>query len=543
MLGNLRVGQKVLLIGALVTVALVVLLVVSSGFFARLGARMIDVRDEGVPNALVAKDMQLQVVQIQQWLTDISATRGMNGLDDGYAEADKAYQAFLADLALIRASYAAERDGEGERAADTLKQRIAVWYDTGKRMAAAYISGGPDSGNQIMPEFDAVSSQLQQALEPVIGGQVDEAKRKLQVSIDEAGNVRLAILIGIAAVIAICLGGGLWLTRGVVRRLSQISGSMGDMVRGKDLSVSVMVDGEDEIATVGRTFNELVLILRELMRALNADVVRLDATASQLAGSVGQAAGSAEASNESASNMAAATEEMSVSLDQMRSGAESTLAVVREASRYSEEGGAVIDSAVTEMQKIAGSVRQVAAVIAQLGEQTGRISNVVEVIREVAEQTNLLALNAAIEAARAGEAGRGFAVVADEVRKLAERTSQSTAEIGAMIQAIQASSRTAAGTMEEAVEQANSGAGLAESAGQAISRIRSGTGEVERVFGDITLAITEQASAGQLIARQVEVVAQAAQASLAATRQSAEVTRALEQMSSDIRRLATGFKT
>ena len=36
---------------------------------------------------MVAKDMQMQVVQIQQWLTDISATRGQDGLDDGFTPA------------------------------------------------------------------------------------------------------------------------------------------------------------------------------------------------------------------------------------------------------------------------------------------------------------------------------------------------------------------------------------------------------------------------------------------------------------------------
>lgn len=543
MLNNIRVAHRVWLITTLVTTALIALLLLSFSFFSVLGTQLTLVRDLGMPNALTAKDMQMQVVQVQQWLTDISATRALDGLSDGYQEAEKAYQLFGSDLAKLRSAYQVAGDSRGLAAADLLKQRMDTWYESGKRMAAAYIKDGTESGNRIMLEFDTISTQLQQALEPVISGQLDGANQALDLALESADRMRLWILLGLLSVIGIAGGGGMLLIRGVVVRLGRISQDLQTIVRKRDLSTSIPVDGNDEITWVGRAFNEVITTLRQMLSEMGTDVVKLDDTVGTLSAAITQASASSETSSESAASMAAAAEELAANLHRMRDSAESTLLVVREASRYSDQGGEVIDRAVLEMQKISASILQVSAVITELGDHTGRISNIVEVIKAVADQTNLLALNAAIEAARAGDAGRGFAVVADEVRKLADRTSQSTAEIGAMIQAIQTSSQHAIGTMEESVRLANSGAGLAESAGAAIGNIRASTGQVERVFSDITLAITEQSHTGQVIALKVESVAQAADQSLAATRQSAQAASALAGMANDIRRFTAKFGT
>lgn len=42
--------------------------------------------------------MSRDIIQVQQWLTDLSATRGLDGLDDGFAEAEASYESFLQGL-------------------------------------------------------------------------------------------------------------------------------------------------------------------------------------------------------------------------------------------------------------------------------------------------------------------------------------------------------------------------------------------------------------------------------------------------------------
>jgi methyl-accepting chemotaxis protein len=155
------------------------------------------------------------------------------------------------------------------------------------------------------------------------------------------------------------------------------------------------------------------------------------------------------------------------------------------------QSASVIDAAIIAMRGIAERARSSADIIGELGEQSSQISSIVKTIHEIADQTNLLALNAAIEAARAGEQGRGFAVVADEVRKLAERTSASTKEIAAMSTKIREGTEVGISSVNSMLNQAEQGVGLANDAGDAISRMRESTNQVVRVINQFSSLSSE----------------------------------------------------
>ncbi len=66
-----------------------------------------EIQEKTYKEADLAMETKINVIQVQQWLTDISATRGEEGFDDGYNEI-----AFQTNLLALNAAVEAARAGE-----------------------------------------------------------------------------------------------------------------------------------------------------------------------------------------------------------------------------------------------------------------------------------------------------------------------------------------------------------------------------------------------------------------------------------------------
>ena len=106
--------------------------------------------------------------------------------------------------------------------------------------------------------------------------------------------------------------------------------------------------------------------------------------------------------------VAAATEEMSVTMQDTAQSATGALNAVEKNTTVANDGQGVVDKTVDRIRSIGEMVTQSAQTVEKLGKSSAQIGNIISVIDDIADQTNLLALNAAIEAARAGEQGKGF---------------------------------------------------------------------------------------------------------------------------------------
>lgn len=113
----------------------------------------------------LVKDIKFDVVQVQQWLTDISATRGLDGLDDGKEKAGEFAGKFANDLKKARQISEKLELPDVVKSLNELERAFPPYYDVGQRMADAYIQSGATGGNRMMGEFDAVAENMSVAVD------------------------------------------------------------------------------------------------------------------------------------------------------------------------------------------------------------------------------------------------------------------------------------------------------------------------------------------------------------------------------------------
>lgn len=251
---------------------------------------------------------------------------------------------------------------------------------------------------------------------------------------------------------------------------------------------------------------------------------------------------SATEQHENTSSMAAAIEELTVSIAHMSDRANDANTLSQNSSELSQSARDVVKNTVTMINGISKVIESAAQQVELLGTKAENAGEAVRIIREIAEQTNLLALNAAIEAARAGEQGRGFAVVADEVRKLAERTRTATEEIGNTMQEMQDSKTTVLDGITSAVNRAKEGAEAAQRAGETIETVAEKAAEVGLVVADVSNALLEQKAATNDIAQHIEKLASKAESSLAIADNVAEKVREMNEAVASVRDDIAHFK-
>jgi methyl-accepting chemotaxis protein len=427
--------------------------------FDRLAGRV-------MPLSLGIKQMQIDVIQVQQFLTDVSATRALDGLDDGYANAEEHARSFHA--ASTAALDEAKALGLDDIAASitALTTAFDPYYELGKQMAAAYVADGPSGGNKLMGRFDEAASATYGQLDKLLTATdkaLETAKADVTTSVDgmhaeATASAEISTGMSIGGIV-IGLFGIVFAFSTIIRPIGAITRTMRAISGGDITSPIPHVGRSDEIGDQARALavfrDELTeaahlreetaaaeraaqekavagrLALVERFQTSMGDIAeRFAVYAEEMTEASGCLADSAANASAQASAVTTAAHRAAANVQTAASGAEELAASIAEISTQ-------VSASVRTAEKAAEEAEQTDQNVRSLSEAATRIGDVVNLIRDIAEQTNLLALNATIEAARAGEAGRGFAVVASEVKQLATQTAKATDEIGSKIGEIQ----------------------------------------------------------------------------------------------------------
>ena len=389
-----------------------------------------------------------------------------------------------------------------------LRQRLAEyqrdfadWMETALTLSAE-LKTMSETFSVVEPVIDAASKSIDD-----ISIEADRLNAK------ERDIIQFWIAIAIAAIGIVVLSAGILIGRSVGRPLTAMTAAMSELANGNFAIVLPGLGRSDEIGKIARAIeafkvkaeqkarDEATAKLKEDQTAAEqrkVDMHRLadqfEAAVCEIVEAVSSASTELEASastlritaeqaQEQTGIVAGASEEASTNVQSAASATEELSLSVNEISRQVQESARMAGEAV-------GQARSTTERIGELSRAASRIGDVVELINTIAGQTNLLALNATIEAARAGEAGRGFAVVASEVKALAQQTAKATGEIAQQITGIQAATEDSVAATKE---------------------ISATIERLSEVSSTIAAAVEEQGAATQEISRNVQQAAQGSQ--------------------------------
>ncbi|HMQ55492.1 MAG TPA: methyl-accepting chemotaxis protein, partial [Anaerolineae bacterium] len=216
-----------------------------------------------VATAALTKEIKIDVLQVWQWLTDISATRAAPGYDDGFAQAEAYAQKFHQDLEAL-----GRLQPDKQQTLSELAASFEEFYAEGQAMAQAYIEGGPVQGNAAMERFDVYAADLSAHLEDLVLELNQEAERSLQTAVDQNIKVEKVSFWFVTITALIAAGLSWWLAKGIVSSIRTMLRTVNRIAEG-DFEQRVVVQGRDELAEMGTALQQMLDYLQTIARAAN----------------------------------------------------------------------------------------------------------------------------------------------------------------------------------------------------------------------------------------------------------------------------------
>jgi twitching motility protein PilJ len=315
---------------------------------------------------------------------------------------------------------------------------------------------------------------------------------------------------------------------------------MGDLADG-DLTVRAEVR-ENITGAIADSINYTIDSLRDLVTGINRASEQVNTATGQAQATSDKLLSAAEKQSAQITDTTEAVSNMTRSILQVSSNASQASQVAQRSLQAATQGSQAVQNTIAGMNGIREQIQETSKRIKRLGESSQEIGEIVELISDITEQTNILALNAAIQAASAGEAGRGFTVVAEEVQRLAERSSEATKQIGAIVKTIQTDTNSAVAAMEKSTEGVVEGARLSDAAGKALTEIETVSNSLARLIQSISTATEAQTEVASTVTKNMQQIQEITSQTTEGTKLTAESVGQLTKLAEELRDSVAGFK-
>ncbi|KUO64036.1 MAG: hypothetical protein APF84_07950 [Gracilibacter sp. BRH_c7a] len=562
------IKYKIVLINIMIVFLFLVIQVYQFNSFSKQINSMVELKEKSLQTALLSQEIKLSVVQVQQWLTDISATRGIEGFEDGFTAAENYAKQFANQLQEIEAL-----NPDAEEQMQEIETAFNNYYEVGVSMAHAYIDGGPTAGNIMMSVFDLYGANINKKVEEFKAQSITDINDSLSAITASLSSLIKKSVIILFGVLFLSIFLSLLISNRITKPIKILMEKSEQAANGNLKIVDnkmINQNSADEIGHLSASFNIMINNLVRLItnvsnssqnlaaasQELSASAEQSAQATSQVASSISETAAYTTKQSELVDNALTLLEEVSSGIHQINSTAQIIAQKAQNSAQASNNGSDQITFANEQMRAIEKSVKYLAEVITKLGDQSQEIGEIVDAISGIAGQTNLLALNAAIEAARAGEQGRGFAVVAEEVRKLAEQSQGASNKIADLIDQIQKDTKKAVAAMGIGTEEVTKGIEVMHHAELSFEEISGSVSEVlNQVEGATTLMQNISSQSEKLlisvrdidtiskeIAGQAQTASAATQEQTASDEEIASSSENLAQMAQDLQKVLNKFK-
>ncbi len=457
MFKNISIKKKLFLLIATILIVFILL-------FTFLISKSIKIQKVIIDSVQIAsitislEELDKSIIQIQQYLTDVSATHSTDGFKKAKFYYNNANN--IIDK-LLKSNNITDND---RSLLIKLKRTLYKYYNTGVKMAHVYISKGIQAGNKIMEQFDQTSFNTSKYIDSLVKNHTKLFTYQTKLSIeyiDKQVNYSIFAFI-IAVIVSLILG--YILANSIAKEIDVF---IYYLEQNKDnLNFQVPINTKDEIGSLGRFFNSFVKNIHNLFLNLKSIVVELDSFSRGLSWFSKSLMKTTKKLNNNVDTVSSSIEELTASLSNVAKNAEDVKEVTDDVAQSAKKMEEITTEVNSSMNEVKVELNNTSSAIGKMAES---IESVIQHIESTDSKMNEVESAGNDVKAMIFNTSKAIEVIIQEIEKVSSAINQQAASI----ENVAENSQNANELSEETLKKAENGMNSLESLFKFINEIRN----------------------------------------------------------------------